>query len=245
MKRLIAIFILIVFLFCSNSAFSQTILFPNASTRQNFSLQMSANPVFFIEAGYHYRFDNVIAGKSVFIHGVIGTPLFLMKEFDSFRIGLGGSVKWIEHGGFALVGGLFTSIATNENVNGNFIAWNFKLNLLPGYYSENWFAALDLAWKPTISTYINHSNYVKEAFKDRYPDSTPANEMIDGPEDGWYSTPANYVMAGMLAGYTLRHAYTIYVNGGIKYTPNDLGIFMFGDIGVIPYYMKLGIIYHK
>jgi len=245
MKRLVASYIAISFLFFYDSSFAQTIIYPSASSRQSFSFEMSGNPAFFIEGGYHYRIDNLIAGKSVIIHAIVGAPLFLLKEFDSFRFGLGGSVKWVKRGRFGFVSGLFTSISTNENVNGNSISWNFKLNILPGYYSENWFLALDLAWKPTIATNIKHSNYVKAAFKERYPDDTLKYAMIYGPKDGWYYTPANRLMAGMLAGYTISGSYSIYINGGINYTPNNFGILMFGDIGVIPYYLKLGMVYHK
>ncbi len=245
MKRSLVINLMIIFFIFYESSYAQIIFHPNTGSRQNFSFEASMDPAFVVEGGYHYRIDNVIAGKSLLIHSLVKTPLFLLKEFDSFQFGFGGSVKLVERGKYGLVGGLFTSIATNENVNGNFIAWGFKLNFLPGFYSENWFAVFDFAWKPTLLTHITHSNYVKDSFKDRYPTGIWADEMIDGPKDGWYSTPANRLMAGILAGYTISKSYTIYINGGINYTPNDFGIFMFGDIGIIPYYLKLGMVYHK
>lgn len=243
MRRWFTFYSTVVCLILASHSWAQTVVYPCANPRNNFSFELSMNPAFFIECGYHRRIAD-IAGKPVLIHATLGSPLFLLKEFDSFRFGLGGSVKWIEQGRFDLFGGLFTSVATNESVNGKFVAWNLMLTVLPGYYYKNWFTALELAWKPTMATHITHSGYAKAAFDNRYPDSTPPDKMTKGPKDGWYSTPANRIMGGLMGGYTIGQSYTIYLKGGINYTPNKFNIFMFGDIGVIPYYVNLGVIRH-
>ncbi|MBL7994335.1 hypothetical protein JNM05_03090 [bacterium] len=244
MRRRVSFYgIIIICLTFVEHSVAQTAVYPRVSSRHNFSFELSMNPAFFLECGYHRRIAD-IAGKPVLIHATVGSPMFLLQEFDSFRFGLGSSVKWIEHGRFDLVGGLFTSVATNENVNGKFVAWNLMLTVLPGYYHKKWFTALQFMWKPTIATRIAHSDYAKSAFDNRYPNDTPPDKMIKGPKDGWYLTPANRVMAGLMGGYTIGQSHTIYLKGGINYTPNYFNIFMFGDIGVIPYYANLGVIRH-
>lgn len=230
----------IVFVLSSN-ALAQPLISSKNITKQSLSLEFSMSPAFLIEFAYY---NNVFKKNDVMLLTTLGSPIFLIKEFDSFRLETGAYTTWWERGNFSLAGGIFTTLATNENISGKFIAWGLEIVMQPGYYDKKWFAALNLVWKQTMATHIKHSEYVKSAFDDRYPADTPPEKMIDGPKDGWYGTPAKRWVSGLIGGYKIRKAITLYLGGGIIYTPNKQDIFLFGDVGLIPFYAQLGIIYH-
>jgi len=102
---------------------------------------------------------------------------------------------------------------------------------------------LNLAWRQTLITHIKHSTYARSAFEDRYPASTSYEDMINGPRDGWYRMPAQRWKSGLAADYKICKTIILYGGGGIDYTPNDHDIFMFADVGVIPFYVQLGMLY--
>jgi hypothetical protein len=244
MTRFGICFSLLLSIFVSNGALAQPVAGMKEISRQNISFELSMSPAFLGEFVYHYRLDNIFKDNDVVLHTTLGTPLFLIKELDSFRIGGGASIKYGEWGNFTAVAVISTSLATSENVNGKFIAWGLGFALQPGYYKEKWFIGLNLAGKQSLMTHVKHSNYARSVFEGRYPEGTPPENMIIGPKDGWYRTPAQRWQTGLVAGYKISKSITLYGGGGIDYTPNEHGIFMFADVGIIPFYGQIGVVYH-
>lgn len=244
MTRLKIYFILLLMVFMSDVVIAQPFVGLKEIPKQSISFELSISPAFLGGFTYYYRMDSFFKNKDVVLHATLVSPIFLIKEVDSFRFGSGASVKYGEWGNFAVVAGTAIYFATNKNVNGNFVAWGLEFDFQPGYFKEKWFISLNLSWKQTLMTHIKHSQYARSAFEDRYPEGISLESTINGPRDGWYRTPAQHWKTGLIAGYRISKSVTLYGGGGIDYTPNEQGFFMFADVGVIPFYGQIGVVYH-
>jgi len=78
----------------------------------------------------------------------------------------------------------------------------------------------------------------------RYPDGASGDAGVSGPLDGWYSLTANTVKIGVSGKCAIAGKVSLYMNGGFRYIPNKLGILLFPDVGLLPFYAQAGVIYH-
>jgi len=228
----------------SRDAAARPVATPRALPVNGLGLELGFDPQLMFEARYGRRLPDLVGEYDLTLEASVGAPLYLFSGIDAFEFTLGAASEIPLHGRFGVTLALATSLATTENTLGRLVAWGLELAVLPGFFAERWFVALNLAWRPTLATRIEHSDYARDAFDDRYPEGTPSAEQTAGPRDGWYGFPVHRWVVGLVGGYSFGRRVTLYSGGGIDAMAQDPGYFSYPAIGVLPIYAQLGACVH-
>lgn len=158
-------------------------------------------------------------------------PLFSQSGTD---ISWNGGVVGISgiSGKFKLRTGLVWELGRSSDLNGNYLLSGFKLDLLPGFYSEKWIMGVHLSVNYLPWIHIRHSDYAKEAFHDLYPSGSGT---YMGPKDGWFIQQNLLLQTGIGMTYLHRN-WNLQLVGGLQLQPNQIGVFSLPDIGIMPFY---------
>ena len=240
-RRILASSVLLATLGALAPAAARPVAAPRELPLNGLGLELIFDPQLMFEARYARRLPDVMREYDLTLEASIGAPLYLFSGMDAFEFTLGASSEIPLRGRFGITIALATSLATSENTLGRFVAWGLEVALLPGFYAARWFLALNLAWKPTLATHIEHSSYTRAAFDDRYPEGTPPAQQTSGPEDGWYAFPVHRWVAGLVGGYSFGRRVTLYSGAGISSMAQDPGFFSHPSLGVLPFYAQLGV----
>ena len=183
------------------------------------------------------EFRDAFGGKGVYIRGGIEIPAMLIvsaHEFNDFNLFAESGTR-LFHDTRAGVGtAVRVFLDRQSDVLGRRTAWGFQLKALPFLRFNTFLVGVDLAWHQVLGMYINHITYTRETFRDRYPSN-------NGPEDGWYLSPATVFKTGLACGGIVRHKFTLDFSAGLKLVPSRFHIFMNGMMfGQIPFYAAIG-----
>ncbi len=140
----------------------------------------------------HYGRSFQIGGQPVLASAEMGFAAG-KNAFDDGKaaVGLGTSIGAGRRWQAPLQIGASTVFSRNKLFRGNTL--EVSLGLRPGYYRNKWFAAADLQYHRFLLSYLNHSDYYREAY-------------YEGAQDGWYRQSGGRVQAGFCGGVTLgRH----------------------------------------
>jgi hypothetical protein len=196
------------------------------------SAGVNANPNLNANADYLYNFEQTTGTIQRF--GIItqaNFPIFSQKGFDfDFRIGVGSLINISNQ--FKALTGLTWNLSRTADLNGRFLHSGFKIDVLPGYYGNNWIFAphLSLNYQPWIN--IKHSEYTINAFKDLYPNN---NGQFNSPKEGWFYQNNIILQTGIGIAYFQPH-WHINLTAGFQHQPNEIGLIAFPDIGIMPFY---------
>jgi len=242
--QVVAALVLVTGALATPPARGRTVAAPRDLPASGLGLELAFDPLLLLELSYAHRLNDVLGEHDLTIGGATAAPLYLLGGLDAWELTLGASLEVPLWRWLGVTVGLATSLATTENADGSLVAWGLELAVLPGLYGDQWFAALQVAWRPTLATHITHSQRTRDAFDDRYPDGTPTGARIAGPEDGWYGFPSHRWVVGLAGGVTFRRRVTLYGGGGVDATVSDQGLFLYPGAGLFPFYGQLGVVIH-
>lgn len=118
--------------------------------------------------------------------------------------------------------------------------WNARLEALAGLRLERLSLGISVGWLLGLSTLLLHSDYVRQAYDDRYPAGTSGG--VDGPRNGFIAFPSTRFSTGIQAGFDLTGAFALFGAGGLVFTPTsyEAGLFDTMMFGVWPFFAELG-----
>ena len=236
MKRL---FLLIALTGLGNCGFAQNFLGLVQEGRHNVSLGVNANPILNLNADYllQTNTDKKLLKRYAWI-GHVNLPLFTQEKMDfDVKLGAVGLFQFSER--LKMVSGLTWGFSRTEDINGRYLNSGFKMDLLPGYYGKKWVFAphLSVNYQPWIN--IKHLEYARQAFEDLYPNGSGA---FKSPKDGWFYQNSLSFQTGLGIAFT-QPCWQVNMTGGFQYQPNSLGFISFPDLGIMPFYFGVNLMY--
>jgi len=226
------VIVLIISLFIVKASQAQHFFGLLIEGKQMVSGGVNANPNLNFNAGYLLAFES--EQSRVERLGIISQanfPLFSQKGFD-FDLGIGGGTLLNVTKRFKTLAGLSWNFSRTADLNGRYYHSGFKIDLLPGYYRSKWVFAphVTLNYQPWIN--IKHSDYVKQAFHDLYPNG---NGQYHAPKDGWFYQNNITFQTGIGIVYYQPKWY-LGLTTGFQHQPNRIGLISLPDIGIMPFY---------
>lgn len=199
------------------------------------ALEVAAAPSLGIEASYGRRLR--LPGRGLLVPGAsFGLPVAAARDGRTYDAALG--VSWVAPlwRGLGITGVVSFTLASARNPNADLVGLGLDLSLAPGWYAARWFVAAELGWAPNYALHVKHRAALAATFSDRYPDGHAG----DGPRDGWYRGTANRLRAGLQAGVAIRRRVSLYAGAGFSHSPGELGVVVFPDVGLLPFFGRVG-----
>jgi hypothetical protein len=131
-------------------------------------------------------------------------PVFLVKDFDSFRLEPAVRAMLVQRGGWGLAGRLGLPLQTGSNQTFRFVSAGLHPGLAGGYFVRGWFIALEVEYAAILSTYI--------AASDR------ARATYDGIRDGFYAPTGGYFDANLASALSLGSSFELGLRVGYRST---------------------------
>jgi hypothetical protein len=210
---------LMLLLFISTAAFSQTLNWSNLKKDQKHILNASAGLDYGLNfgVGYNYQLRSKL-------------PILLGAEYsfpagndllDDFKTKVGGQIRLARLDNFyfsARIEGVFRRYNNEKAV--RMLNFGSDFAAAVGYYKTKWFVASEAGFDKAIVTHFKHAKSFKESFP--------------SVQDGWFdpSTGGNFNY-GLQAGYSFSNS-DISIKAG-KLLSQD-----FKSTPFIPFYVKLG-----
>lgn len=193
------------------------------------------DPTWLVTLGYSRGLDSVLGIEGAQVDFGLGLPLTQIPRANAFKSWLGGQRFW-SAAGFGVVTATHLTWVLANDATGSKLGFGGELSLRPGFYDDRWSAALDLAGRLALSTYIAHSDRVRDLYAERYPDGSGAG---DGPQDGWYWLPAAHYHLGIAGGWLASKALEFSGVIGFDYSPQVEGVIDNASIGGVPFYIRM------
>ncbi len=230
-KQISNLLVLIVF----STIYSQSKL-ENGATM---SIGLGMTPAPIIELKYsHSVYANVLNQNASYSVSII-LPVFLLENLDTYQVKVGGETTVFSKGNFSVNGNLTMGYNRTKNSNGVFTGLGNEIGLRPLYSVKHWSFGPIFEWRSTYATHIRHSELVKDTFKERYQPNNATSLVVNGPEDGWYHTKSSHLSFGLSLSYSSTNKQMYCIEGGYEIVPNPYNLRLFGDIGLIPYIIRL------
>lgn len=194
---------------------------------------ISANPILNASIDYGHQMPKLkIKNNPVSLLTQFSAPLFTKKGFDyDLTVGLGSVIEMKKH--FKVLTSMSIPFSRTSDLNATYYNVAFKVDLYPGYCTDRWMIASHLSWQYVPNVHIKNKDYAKESFEDLYTQGTPGR--YNKPQDGWFWQNGHILRAGVSLCY-VQQKWNINLTGGFQYAYNKLGIVMFPDIGLMPFY---------
>ncbi|MCA9628972.1 MAG: hypothetical protein KC766_14935 [Myxococcales bacterium] len=184
--------------------------------------------------GYSRGVDQLVGLDGVQVDAGLALPLTQIPRANAFKLWLGGQRFWSAPGFGLVTASHLTSVLTSDPT-GRKLGLGGELSLRPGYYAADWSVALEVAGRLALSTYIWHSERVRDLYAERYPDGSGAE---DGPQDGWYWLPAARYHLGVAGGWLPSRSFELSGVIGFDYSPQVEGVIDNASIGGVPFYIR-------
>jgi len=183
--------------------------------------------------------------KNLQIYGRVGFPLLMIVKnhsFDSWKIELGASTELVTTNKFIIIADTYLFLLHHEQVLGNFTPVGVNLCLTPAYHFTRGTLGFQVRWNQTLTTYISHSNYVKNTFTAL---STLDNsKMIIHPRNGWYGFTGSHLDFGIEGCLAMGSRYMLSIDLGlVNYLSPYTGIFDGMMMGQVPFYLEVRLFY--
>ncbi|MCB9588380.1 MAG: hypothetical protein H6718_23430 [Polyangiaceae bacterium] len=192
------------------------------------------DPTWLVSLGYSRGLDTPLGVSGTQLDAGLALPLTQIPRANAFKIWLGGQRFWNTPGFGMATGSHFTLVLAND-ATGKKLGLGGELSLRPGYYHQRWSLALELAGRLALSTYIAHSDRVRDLYRNRYPDGSGGAE---GPQDGWYWLPAARYHVGVAGGWLASERLEFSGVLGFDYSPQVEGAIDNPSIGGVPFYIR-------
>ena len=186
---------------------------------------------------YGQGFPGFLAGEGAEVSVSLTVPLLNVPEVDAVKLEGGFELLLVDPNGWGIALGAASGLALAGDPTGKKLAWLGRVHVRPGWYGAAEGIALDLGVRAALSTYMWHSELVRDLFRDRYPQDSAS--PASGPVNGWYPFSAFASRLGLVGGYRLG-AVTLLGIGGFEYSPQVEWIVMNPSVGGMPFYLKMG-----
>ncbi|WP_448529727.1 hypothetical protein [Raineya sp.] len=196
------------------------------------SIGVNANPNLNANTDYLFNFES--PNQWIERWGLVAQanfPLFSQKGFD-FDLRLGAGTLLNLAGNFKAISGISWNFSRTADINGRYFHSGFKLDILPGFYSNKWVFATHLAMQYQPWLHIKHSDYAKQTFEDLYPSGSG---QYSKPKNGWFYQNHITFQTGIGIAYS-QPKWHLNLTAGFQHQPNQLRIVSLPDIGIMPFY---------
>ena len=195
------------------------------------------NSVFLAGLNYNRRLPIKLIQRDLNLQAEISTPIFLLKDFDSWNIEISAGVLFRNDQVWNTGIYLAQSLATADNILGTHFSTSSSITLQPGYYRNNWFLAADLRLQITEFTYIK--------FSQRHHDFYADIANTQAPDSALLSMPNTRLLLGFIYGRTNKtKTWSFMTSGGLLSTNQAQSISIFPEVGLMPFYFSVDISRH-
>ncbi len=186
--------------------------------------------------GYSRGLDHWLPGRRTALDVSVTIPLLQVASADAGAVEVGTHTSW---GEFAAIStGVSTGLGYAEDPTGSKLGWLGSVFARPGMYWPSGALALDLTWRGSFITAMNHSPRVRDLFKERYPDGAERTGG-DGPSGGLYVLPSSTFRFGLLAGVVLAGRFGMGLLADFEYQPQVQGVVVNPSIGGMPFVLRV------
>jgi len=141
---------------------------------------------------------------------------------DDFKVRLGAQVEIVEAGGFSATLKIMSNFRRYENDMVKIASFGSDFAAVAGYYRPTWYAAGELGFDKSVTSYLKHSDIMRKY-------------VFAGVQDGWYIPSGGNYYYGIQAGKTLGGGFDLSLRvGATTAEDNDKD-------AVLPYYLQLGL----
>ena len=199
-----------------------------------------------LEGAWLRRLDDVVGPRDLSVGAELELPALLWIQtasVDTFRASGSVGMELYSWRSFSLAAKLRLDTRVQHDVMGTRFGLGTTLYVMPGAQVGRTSIAGLLGLSQGLTTFVSHSDYVRETFDDRYLDGDGAGGTSDGPKDGWYAFPATRVPLGAALSVRLNEAWSMHSSMGIVLTPDrfDTGLFSSMNLGLWPFWLDLGV----
>ncbi len=196
------------------------------------SVGVSANPHLNSNVDFMYTLNTKHSLISrIGFYSQINIPLFSQNGLDvDIRFGTSALLNFSEN--FKSIAGLSWNISKTEDLNGKYLHSGFKIDILPGFYSDNWVMAPHGSFHYQPLVYVSHSEIAQSTFNDLYPNN---NGVYNSPKDGLFYQNNLIFQFGVGCIYK-QSDWFVNMTAGLQHQYNKLGINALPDIGILPFY---------
>lgn len=174
------------------------------------------------------RYDVAIPSPNV----TLGAELHLFP----YVISTGGGIRFVldatqqmtlrDAFGLSYSAGVYLSRSHDEPI--RFHAIGLSARVRPGYYSNRFVAAIEAEGRTAALTHVNPSARFYETF-----DGLPG---VSRPQRGWYAFTAVEFPVGLYLRANAGERFFFDLRGGVTFQPTAQDIFVFPQIGIVPFY---------
>lgn len=145
------------------------------------------DPSMSLDLGYGKVFS--IMNKNIFVSSSIGTPIFILPDFDHTYLNIDSSI-FIFKSNWNVKSKLGFKYKSFDNILSEGSNLGFYLSFTPGYYTKKWFVGFDILYRQYFLTYFSHKEYYTRWFPEA--------------KDGWYYNSAGFFFFSLKGGYNIK-----------------------------------------
>jgi hypothetical protein len=131
-------------------------------------------------------------------------PIFLLKNFDSFRLEPGARLGIVQQGPWGIAGRIGFPVQTGSNQTFRFTSFGSRETLSGGYFARGGFVTLEASYLLLLTTYIAATDRTRQTYS--------------GFRNGFYAPAGGYVDLDLALGLTLGGRTEIGLRVGLRRT---------------------------
>jgi len=170
-----------------------------------------------------YGWHTELAARRVDLEAGLTVPVFLVKDFDSFRLEPALRTMIARSGRWGLAGRLGVPMESGKNQTFSYVSFGAHATLAPGYFAPRGFVALEAGYTGIVSTYVSSSDRERA----NYP----------GVRDGFYAPAGGYLDLALAFAVTPLPSFEVGLRGGYRTTQ------ALGPPPLVPFVAELGLSY--
>lgn len=240
MKKLILLLIISASLILNQESHAQETnsLFPNS-----ISFGMNSDAFMGMEFGYNHPMTLYSVPLCYYVK--LNVPFLSsikQKNLDTWEIKVGTAQELISQNRLIVLTDFNLFSIKHTQSLGTFVPFGFNLKVTPAYRTRNGYIGFQACYNQVLFTYIRHSEYVMERFRDIYDVN---NQLLDiKPKNGFYAFTGSHLSFGLEGMCKLSGRFNMYYDFGLRdYLSKYTGLFDAMMFGHIPIYVDIQLNY--
>lgn len=206
--------------------------FPSAPGSGAVMVGAALEPELIVSIGYLHRLDAGTSPWRLAAGARLKIPPYLLGN-GAGRVSVMATGGWIDETGWGATLSSAGYLARDRNRAGTMHGFGIEARAAPGYHGAGWSVAADVGWQGTLVSHIEHSDLVREAFRDRHPGVDHG-----GPVDGWYGLTAQRFRFGVMGARKLGDDLSIQLAAGALFSRQRQGLLLSFAHGQVPVYLE-------